>query len=80
MSRAASAVASTRSTGSLYVVMSTSTVAPSGGGGAAGRCLSRHTVIPNSQESSRLYVSASTSGTAIHHDDQLTDEVQRQLR
>ncbi len=75
---AACAVAMTRSSGSLYVVMKTSTVAPSGGGGGSPRCRSRHMVSPNSSESTRLYVSARTSGTAIHHADQLIDSSHRQ--
>ena len=75
---AASAVRSTRSMGSLYVVMNTSTVRPSGAGGGGGRRRSRHIVKANSSESTRLYVSANTSGTAIHQASQFTENSQRQ--
>ena len=43
---AARAVAMTSSTGSLYVVMNTSTVAPAGGGGGSPRSFTRHMVSP----------------------------------
>ncbi len=77
MSRAASAVRATSGTGSSYVVMKTSTVTPSGGGPGSSRCLARHIVMPNSVTSMNEYVSASTSGTAIHHADQFTDSSHR---
>lgn len=79
MALAARAVATTSSTGSLYVVMKTSTVAPGGGGGAGPRGLRRQTVTPNRNESMRLYVSARTSGTAIHQAAQLMDDVHRHV-
>ncbi|WP_226950148.1 hypothetical protein [Rhodococcus rhodochrous] len=58
--------------------MKTSTVIPSGAAGGSGRLLSRHIVKAKSKESIRLYVSASTSGTAIHQASQFTENNQRQ--
>ena len=75
---AARAVVMTMSRSSLYVVMKTSTVASAGGAGAASRIFSFHTVMPNSITSIRLYVSATTRGTAIHHASQFSDAAQRQ--
>ena len=51
---AASAVVITMSSGSLYVVMKTSTVASAGAGDGGVRVLSRQTVIPKSITSIRL--------------------------
>ena len=68
---------STRSIGSSYVVMKTSTV-PAGGASGPVRTLTRHIVIAKKTVSTRLYVSAITSGTAIHQADQLTEASQRQ--
>ena len=51
---AASAVVITRSRGSLYVVMKTSTVASAGAGAGGVRDLIRQTVIPKSSTSIRL--------------------------
>ena len=74
---AAMAVFRTSSTGSLYVVMKTSTVAPKGAGGGALRWRARHMVKPNRVRSMTLYVSASTSGTEIHQALQFTDASHR---
>ena len=57
--------------------MKTSTVASVGAGGAALRIFRRHTVMPNSMTSIRLYVSAATSGTAIHQASQFSEAAQR---
>ncbi len=74
---AARAVVITRSSGSLYVVMKTSTVASAGAGGGGLRNLMFHTVSPKSMTSIRLYVSAITNGTAIHHASQFSEAIQR---
>src|SRR5258707_3373882 len=58
--------------------MKTSTERPRGAGGGSGRRRAFHMVMPYSTDSPRLYVSASTSGTAIHQASQATVEVQRQ--
>src|SRR5258705_11179730 len=58
--------------------MKTSTERPRGAGGGSGRRCAFHMVMPYSTDSPRLYVSASTSGTAIHQASQATVEVQRQ--
>ncbi len=58
--------------------MKTSTVAPSGGGGAGPRSLRRHIVVPNSSASMKLYVSASSSGTAMGQAAQFAEASQRQ--
>ncbi len=63
--------------GSLYVVMSTSTV-PCGGEVGRGRSWDFHMVAAKRKVSMRLYVSATMRGTAIHHASQFTDSSQRQ--
>ncbi|CPU66730.1 Uncharacterised protein [Mycobacteroides abscessus] len=77
MARAARAVARTSSSGSSYVVTKTSTVTPSGAGGGSPRSRRRHIVTPKRAVSTRLYVSASTSGTAIHQCDHATESSHR---
>ncbi len=52
---------------------------PSGAAGSSGRLLNRHIVSAKSSESIRLYVSARTSGTAIHQASQFTENNQRQM-
>jgi hypothetical protein len=57
--------------------MKTSTVNPSGAFGGT-RFFSLHTVKPNRRESMSEYVSASTSGMAIHQASQLIENSHRQ--
>ena len=76
---AARAVSITRSSGSLYVAMKTSTVRPGCGAGGFGRSRARHIVSPNRSESMRLYVSASTSGIAIQSASVFTENSSRQM-
>ncbi len=76
---AARAVSITRSSGSLYVAMNTSTVSPGCGAGGLGRSRARHIVSPKSSESMRLYVSASTSGIAIQSASVFTEKSSRQM-
>lgn len=76
---AARAVRITRSIGSLYVVMKTSTVTSVlGFVGGSPRSRSLHAPNAKSTESITLYVSARISGTAIHHECQFTEAIQRQ--